>query len=319
MSEVAPTTPEWRGILVRLRGVIPSLRPAEQRVARAVLADPMGVAERSISALAAQCDTSETTVLRFCRALGLRGYPELRIALAREATIEATEMAGARPLDGDISADDPLDVVVAKIGYSDSRAVAETAEHMDITALERAIDAIVNAHRVDVYGTGASGFVAADLHQKLHRIGRLAFTWPDPHGALTSAALLRTGDVAIGISHTGSTADTIDALRVAAQHGATTIAITNFDPSPIISVADIVLKTAARETTFRSGAMASRIAQLTVIDCLFVGVAQRTYDETLGALADTFAAVQSRRTRRTAHGDRKPTSGVEGPRVRKAH
>jgi DNA-binding MurR/RpiR family transcriptional regulator len=284
--------------LVRLRGTLPSLRPAERRVAEAVLADPLGVAERSISALARQCNTSETTVLRFCRALGLKGYPELRIALAREATLEGAGAAGGKPLGGDISADDALDEVVAKIGYSDSRAVAETTEHLDLAALGKAVDAVVAANRVDVYGIGASGFVAADLHQKLHRIGRIAFVWADGHAALTSAALLREGDVAIGISHTGSTIDTIEALRVAAAHGATTVAITNFEPSPIAEMAEIVLKTAARETTFRSGAMASRIAQLTVIDCLFVGVAQRTYDKTLAALEETFAAVRSRRTPR---------------------
>ncbi|GLW99029.1 MurR/RpiR family transcriptional regulator [Microtetraspora sp. NBRC 16547] len=284
------------GILVRLRGAIPSLRPSEQRVAHAVLADPQGVADRPIGVLARECGTSETTVLRFCRAMGLRGYRELRLALAREATLEASRAGGARPLDGDISADDPLEEIVAKIGYSDSRAVAETAEHLDVAALERAVNAIVEARRVDLYGAGASGFVAADLHQKLHRIGLMASAWRDFHSALTSAALLRTGDVAIGISHTGTTVDVLDALQLAADHGATTIAITNFHPSPITELADIVLKTAARETPFRFGAMGSRIAQLTVIDCLFVGVAaQRTYDETLTALEDTYRAISSRR------------------------
>lgn len=307
---MARGVPNSTGILVRLRGAIPSLRPAEQRVAQAVLADPQGVAERPISMLARACNTSETTVLRFCRAIGLRGYPELRIALAREASIEASIAAGGRPLGGDISADDPLTEVVAKIGYSDSRAVAETTENLDLVALERAIDAIVRAHRVDVYGAGASGVVAADLHQKLHRIGLLTFTWPDSHGALTSAALLRSGDVAIGISHTGTTVDILEALRVADDHGATTIAITNFDPSPITEMADIVLKTAARETTFRSGAMGSRIAQLTVIDCLFVGVAQRTYDETLAAMQDTFAAVSGHRASAAPKRRRRPPGAV---------
>ncbi|WP_182902484.1 MurR/RpiR family transcriptional regulator [Microbispora sp. H10830] len=286
------------GILVRLRGAIRSLRPAEQRVARAVLADPQGVADRPIGTLARECGTSEATVLRFCRAIGLRGYPELRIALAREATLEASRAGSARPLDGDISADDPLEEIIAKIGYSDSRAVAETAEHLDIAALERAVDAIAEARRVDLYGAGASGFVAADLHQKLHRIGLMAFAWQDFHSALTSAALLRAGDVAIGISHTGTTVDVLDALRLAADRQATTIAITNFDPSPITELADIVLRTAARETPFRFGAMGSRIAQLTVVDCLSVGVAaRRTYDETLTALEDTFRAISGRRRR----------------------
>jgi len=149
---------------------------------------------------------------------------------------------------------------------------------------------------VDIYGIGASGFVAQDLHQKLHRIGLLSSVWPDPHAALTSAVLLGPLDVAIAISHTGTTLDTIEALRVAADCGATTIAITNFGRSPLTKHARHVLTTAARETTFRSGAMASRIAQLAVIDCLFVGVAQRTYERTMRALERTYAVVQNRRT-----------------------
>ena len=161
--------------------------------------------------------------------------------------------------------------------------------------LGRVVDAIVDARRVDVYGVGASAFVAFDFQQKLHRIGRVAFAWSDTHIALTSAALLGRPDVAVGISHTGVTRDTIDALAEAGRHGATTVALTNFPLSPIARAADLVLTTAARETTFRSGATASRLAQLTVVDCVFVGVAQRTYTDTRKALERTRDAVRSRR------------------------
>src|SRR5206468_1482606 len=109
--------------------------------------------------------------------------------------------------------------------------------------------------------------------------------------ALTSAALLGEGDVAIAISHTGATVDTIEPLAEARRHGALTVALTNFPRSPIVAAADLVLTTAARETTFRSGAMSSRIAQLMVVDCLFVGVAQRSYAQTREALERTYEAV----------------------------
>src|SRR6185437_3122667 len=137
---------------------------------------------------------------------------------------------------------------------------------------------------------GASGFVALDLQMKLQRIGRPAFAWPDPHMAISSAALRGSGDVAIGLSHTGTTVDTIDALREARSHGATSAAVTNFPWSPITEVADFVLITAARETAFRSGATTSRIAQLTVVDCLFVTLAQQDLPGTRVALERTFAA-----------------------------
>ncbi len=109
------------------------------------------------------------------------------------------------------------------------------------------------------------------LQQKLHRIGQVAFAWVDPHVALTSAALLGPDDVAVGISHSGVTQDTVDPLAQAQANGVTTIAITNFPRSALASIAHHVLTTAARETTFRSGATASRLAQLTVVDCIFGG------------------------------------------------
>jgi DNA-binding MurR/RpiR family transcriptional regulator len=282
-------------ILVRIRGALPSLRPAERRVAEAVLADPAAAAELSISALARQCATSESTVMRLCRALAMERFPELRLALARAATREEARQGPGQHLNGDISRTDSLEDIVRKIGFSDARAIEDTTSTLDIDALSRAADAVTRARRIDIYGIGASGFVCQDLHQKLHRIGLFASAWPDPHAALTSAALLTDQDVAVAISHTGTTIDTIEPLRLAARHGATTIAITNFASSPIIEYAELVLTTAARETTFRSGATASRIAQLAVVDCLFVAVAQRSYDKTMQALENTYAAVRDRR------------------------
>jgi DNA-binding MurR/RpiR family transcriptional regulator len=287
------TSDPARGVLVRIRAVLPSLRPAQRRVAEAVLRDPAGCAELPIGRLAQQCATSAATVMRFCRSAGFRGYPELRLALARETGREdAGEGVALSP---DIDPGDSLAEIVAKIAFTDAAAVQDTAATLDLGALAAAVDAVAAARRVDVYGLGASGFVGQDLQQKLHRIGLLAFAWPDPHAALTSAALLDTDSVAIAISHTGTTTDTVDALRVARESGARTIAVTNFVPSPLTGCADLVLATAARETTFRSGAMASRIAQLAVIDCLFVGVAQRSYDRTVDLLTRTHRAVQSRR------------------------
>jgi DNA-binding MurR/RpiR family transcriptional regulator len=129
---------------------------------------------------------------------------------------------------------------------------------------------------------------------KLHRIGLVSHCYTHPDLAISSAALLGRGDVALGLSHTGSTRDTIRYLEVAAESGATTIAITNHPRAPIARTADIILTTAVRETTFRSGAMASRIAQLTLVDVLFVLVAQQRVDVAMDALQRTYDAVRSR-------------------------
>ena len=294
MSEKSDPHRPAPSILIKVRGAVPNLRPAERRVAELVLADPAGVSESSITAVARRCQTSETTVLRFCRAVGLGGYPDLRIALARAALAEESEQTSGQPATGQIDPEDSLADVVAKITHADARAIADTAAVLDLSVLERAVDAIAEARRVDIYGIAASGLVGADLHHKLHRIGKVSYVWTDTHLALTSAAVLQSGDVAVAISHTGTTVDTVDMVRVAQQRGATTIAITNFAGSPIAEYADLLLLTAARETTFRSGAMSSRIAQLALVDCLFAGVAQRSYDQAIKALESTYAVVRSR-------------------------
>ncbi len=290
--------------LVRIRSLLPGLARAEQRVAKVVLEDPASVARRSITEVALAANTSETTVTRFCKAVGVGGYPQLRIALAADTA--RTEARTTRNLGGEIGPEDDLAAVIGKVSFADARAVEETADQLDVATLERVIEVVAGAGRVDVYGVGASAFVAADLQQKLHRIGRVCFSWSDTHIMLTSAAVLSPGDVAIGVSHTGATTDTVEALRVAREHGAITIAVTNFPRSPITEVADYVLTTAARETTFRSGATASRIAQLTVIDCLFIGVAQRHMDASVSALDATRDAVGSHRLGVRPDGRRRP-------------
>jgi DNA-binding MurR/RpiR family transcriptional regulator len=276
-------------LLVRLRALRPSLSPAEDRVAERVLADPRGTAGMTISELATAATTSETTVLRFSKRLGLSGYPRLRLALAEESA----RPRALAPSQTDISAADSIDDVIRKIALTDASAVEETAEQLDRDTLTQTAKNIANAVRIDIYGSGASAVVAADLQQKLHRIGCLAFAWNDPHIALTSAALLGPRDIAIGISHSGTTRETIESITGAKSNGACTVAITNFPLSPLAKAVDLVLTTAARETSLRSGATASRIAALTVIDCLFIAVAQRNLRRTRKALKSTHDAVSS--------------------------
>jgi DNA-binding MurR/RpiR family transcriptional regulator len=258
-------------------------------VAERVLADPRGTARLTITELAAAATTSETTVLRFCKRLGLTGYPRLRLALAEESAQPRTLAASQT----DISAADTIDDVVRKIALLHASTVEETAQQLNRDTLAQTAKIIDHAARVDIHGYGASALVGADLQQKLHRIGVLAFAWSDPHLALTSAALLGPRDIAIGISHSGTTRETIESIVTAKAQGAHTVAITNFPLSPLALVADLVLTTAARETALRSGATASRIAALTVVDCLYIAVAQRNLRRARKAVKSTREAVSS--------------------------
>ncbi|WP_199520822.1 MurR/RpiR family transcriptional regulator [Jiangella anatolica] len=296
MTKIA-TDPTDGTILATLRGILPSLSPSEARVAQAAVDDPAGTAASTIKELAARCATSETTVIRLCRTIGFNGYPAFRLALAAAGAISGDDR---EYLSGEILPDDSTEQVVRKVTGADAQAILDTAEQVSTESLAAAADAIGRARRVDIFGAIASAFVAQDLQFKLHRIGLTCHSFPDPHSAISSAALLAPGDVAIGLSHTGETLDTIRYLEVAAESGATTIAITNHPRAAIARPAHITLTTAARETTFRSGAMASRIAQLTLVDVLFVLVAQQRVDTALDAMRRTYDAVRPpRRSRRS--------------------
>ena len=175
--------------LVKIRSLLPGLARAEQRVAKVVLENPGTVAHRSITEVAEQAGTSETTVTRFCKAIGVGGYPELRIALAADTA--RSQARANHDMGGDIGPGDDLKQVVGKVAFADARAVEETAEQLDIESLDKVVQAVAGARRVDVYGFGASAFVAFDMQQKLHRIGLTCFAWNDTHIALTSAADIR--------------------------------------------------------------------------------------------------------------------------------
>ena len=290
----ASERPNSRTVMVRIRAALPVLRPSERRIADVLLGDPIGAANLSIVDLAHRCGTSTTSVVRFYQHIGYRHFRDLRLDLAREAAREHGQHADTLAQSGDIDRDDSLADIVAKVASNETLSISDTAAVLDIDALGRAVRLVHKARRVDCFGVGASSFVGLDLHQKLTRIGRTALNWPDAHAAWTSAATLDKRCVAIAVSHSGATTDTVDFLRIARDAGAATIAITNFGQSPLAEAADVVLTTAARETPFRSGALGSRIAQLMVIDCLFTGVAQASFDASMSALRKTYTVVHRR-------------------------
>ncbi len=288
----APAPPP-HALRSRIRALGPSLPRSVQAVAAAVAADPATCARLTVSALAEHTGTSEATVVRTARLLGYPGYRDLRLALA---ALAAQQESGAAPaVTVDIAVDDPLADVVAKLAHEEAQTLTDTAAALDLTQLAAAVTALAAARRIDIYGVGASALVGQDLAQKLLRIGLLAHAHSDPHLAVTGAVQLRPGDVAVAITHSGTTGDVIEPLRVAFGRGATTIALTGRPNSPVTRHADLVLATsAARETQLRPAAMSSRTSQLLVVDCLFVGVAQQTYDTAAPALTASYEALAHR-------------------------
>ncbi|HEU5128065.1 MAG TPA: MurR/RpiR family transcriptional regulator [Glycomyces sp.] len=295
-DDAVPVSPA-AGVLDRIRSQAGDLSEALSRVADQVLADPEAAARATIMDLAELSGTSPGTITRFCRHLGYDGYAALRVAIATE-----TGRASARRETGwdvnigqEIEPHDSLDRVLKQLVTVDVAMLRDTVDTLDLDAVEHVAATVAAARRVDVYGVGSSAIVARELQMGFYRTGVAAWAWTEVHDALASAALLGGEDVAIAVSHSGATAETIEMLSEAGSRGALTVAITACHESPIAEVADVELLSAARRTGFRADMLATRHSQLLVADLVHIAVAQRRFPETMEALESRARAVVGHR------------------------
>jgi DNA-binding MurR/RpiR family transcriptional regulator len=308
MKRMTVVTDGSGGLLGRLRIEGPTMPEALARIAETILGDPETAAHASIVDLAERSGTSTATVTRFSRALGFKGYANLRVAVATE-TGRAEQARWETDISGDIAPDDPIDEVLSVITAADTRAIQATAAGLDAEVVDRVATAIANAGRVEIFGLGSSGTAGREMAFRLERIRVPVWYRSDTHTALTNAALLQPGDIAIGLSHSGRTREVIETLAEAADHGALTIAVTSFGRSPLAEIADIVFTTSVHETTFRLAALSALHSQLLVLDLIYVAVAQRTYERTAEALALTVRAVDAHRLPEKIPSRKRPRKG----------
>jgi DNA-binding MurR/RpiR family transcriptional regulator len=305
---------QYKDLIGEIRSSFASFHATEKLIAQTVVDSPMDVARMNISQLAAESSTSVASVVRFSKAMGFKGYPEFRMALVGEVSRMAAPDSPHSDLDGGITLEDGPEEVIRKIAAADALAIRTTAERLDAKTFVQVVDTWEKASTIATFGLASSGYVAMDLQLKLNRLGRASVAWRDAHTALTSISLLKKGDVLVAISHSGTTLDVIDVMNEFKERGVKIVLITNGLRSPAASIADLVLFTSARETTFRSGATASRIAQLTVVDCLCVALAQRSWSGTKAALEESRAAISSRSGKKETDSDK--SQSQPKPRIR---
>ncbi len=262
-------TSSAQGCLRKIESLIGSFSPSELRIAQYVLRHPRKVLESTIENLARECDVSKASVVRFYQSLGFQGYKAFLINIAQElgAVIPETEE--------DINFQGDVAHLAKSVFEMNMRAIQSTLEALDFAQVERAIDVMAQARRIEFYGTGSSNAVAMDAYYKFLRIGLAGNFDSNPHIHAISASLLTEEDVCCGLSYSGSTADVIEAMAIARQAGAKVIGITNFGDMPIAEVSDILLTIKVDENLFKGGVAASRCAQIALIDVLYVGVLNR--------------------------------------------
>jgi DNA-binding MurR/RpiR family transcriptional regulator len=279
-------------ITALIRSELPRMSDSLRKVGEAVLADPAAAGQGSAAELGRRTGTSQATVTRFCRALGLESYQQLLIELAQEqgrsqAAPGGAESARQAALGPRIGPEDDLEHVIAVVAQADLRAMRHTADRLDRQGLERAAQALSRARRIDVYGVGGSGIVAREAQARLFGIGCAAHAWTEVHTAETSAALLTPADTALAVSHSGTTREVLEPLRLAAGRGAFTVAVTGDPRSPVAQAADVALTSFSGETSFRRGNFGTRHSVLLIVDCLYARVAQLTYERATASIALT--------------------------------
>ncbi|MEN0023875.1 MAG: MurR/RpiR family transcriptional regulator [Microbacterium sp.] len=282
-------------VLALVRRSVPRLSAAEARVAETILGDPTLVVDLAINDLARLCSTSLSTVARFAQSLGFSGYRELRVAVARTVTLAQAQQARFGLDTTAIDRDDEPAAIAAKLAAQEIDAIEKTARGLDAVALDRAARAVVDARHIEILGQASSSLTAQDLQQKLSRIGCSAAHSSDPHLSLTAASIRTADDVVVAISHGGETQEVVRGVEVARDAGALTVAITSVSDSALALAADVVLLTYAQESPFRMAAMSSRIAQLALVDILFVRVVQHRGEPVVIPLQLTHEAAAPRR------------------------
>lgn len=271
-----------RPIVGLINSHYPSLTNSEKKIADYVLDHLQKVVYYSVTDLAYEVGVGETTVLRFCRKIGMKGYQEFKLTIAQSLVSMEQEK-------------EESDNLIDTIANNTIKGLEETASMISESDLNVAIEMMDKAKSIHFFGVGTSGVTALDAKTRFLRIGRQTEAIVDSHLQAMSAAALTEEDVVVAISVSGSTRDTLESLEIAKENGAKIIAITYYTRSPITQFADIVLTGGAKESPLGGGSLIAKISQLYVVDLLCTGLVLKDKEAVLQMKEKTAKAVVSKR------------------------
>jgi DNA-binding MurR/RpiR family transcriptional regulator len=278
-----------RAVGAQIRMKLPALTPLEAKVAADILARKDIDESMPLREVATGSGVSEAMVVKVAKKLGFAGFREFRQGLVDYYRSDTAA------LHAEIGTDDTSGEIVQKVFRTAMQALEETFAILNLAAFDRAADYLHRARQRDFYGLGGSAQIARDVNHKFLRIGIRSSVFDDAHMMMMSAALLGPDDVAIAFSHSGNTSAVLEAVELARKNGARTIAVTNYADSPLAQLVDVVLCSTAQNNPLLGENATARIAQLNLLDALFVAVAQRDRATADANLARTMRAVQAKR------------------------
>lgn len=273
-----------KSALLVLRESMGSLSDTERDIAQFLLAEPESAVDMSVHELAKRTFSSSSSVVRLCHHLGFEGFKEFRKALTYELAVREQSRVDEQK---ELKRSDRLEDIIEKITYKNIMSLEDTKNLIDVQTLQECLWLIRKAKCVYLFGLGASLIAAKDLYLKLLRLNKLCVINDDWHSQLLQAKNASEKDLGIVISYSGNTYEVIECMKTLKENKTPIIAITRCVTTPVSELADQKLYTTANESTFRSGAMSSRISQLNIIDVLYTALANSQYEESLEQLSRT--------------------------------
>lgn len=256
-----------------IRSAYRNLTKGERRIADYIITHTESIMAETIPELAKHTGNANSTISRFCKKLGFSGLQDLKYALASELSSEGNENYQ------DIHPEDSYKEVVEKIFQNITDGLQDTLKLLDYQAIEQAVNCLVKARRIAVYGFGNSATVCRDIETRFLRFGFVVQAYSDAHQQVTSASLLTESDVVLAVSHSGATIDMLESIRISKAAGATVIIITSHAKSDLAELADITLTGMGREVRYRSEAVSSRLIHMAIADVLYTGIAMKMPDQ----------------------------------------
>ncbi len=258
-------------LLDAIRSRHDALSRSERKVAAAVLADPEQAIQANLAALAKKAGVSEPTVVRFCRSLGCDGWHSFKLKLAQGLALAPG--ADASPAREDLAAD-----LIGKICGRSINTLLDLRNSLDADAIERALQVLARASRIECYGQGTSGIVAADAQHKFFRCGVPTVAYADPHIHGIAASLLQKGDVVLAVSQRGNNPALLRSVQLARAGGADVITLAP-GGTPLAALATVPIAIDLHFHTDPYTPISTRLAHLVVVDILAVGLALRLNPE----------------------------------------
>jgi RpiR family transcriptional regulator, carbohydrate utilization regulator len=286
---VLPMMKEHQHCLASIRSHYPQFSETEKKIADYILENSTQIIHSTINSLAEDLGVADSTVFRFCKRIGFKGFQAMKIALASEI------VTGLKDIHERVDEGDTPQTIASKVFRSNIKTIEDTLMVIDESRLQEAVDALTGAESIEFFGSGGSGVIALDAYHKLIRTGLRVRATSDSHIQLMTASQMTEKDCAVFISHSGSTKDILQTLEIVKETGAKTICITNFAKSPLSQGVDVPLYTVSEETDYRSEALSSRIAQLTLIDTLYVNIMMRREETGQEALKKMRKAISLKR------------------------